>query len=102
MTAAPCIALACESTTTRRYLNGPACDQHSPWALAGRPDPRTQVDPARTDAAMRVTSATPWAMGGTDLGKTRPGGYISRQRAQKIAAQRDATSIIQHPERKTA
>lgn len=85
-----CIAVACQSTITRRYLNGPACDPHSPWALAGHKDPRTQIDPSRTDAAMRITSASPWAMGGTDLDKTRNGGYVSKQRAIRIAAERDA------------
>lgn len=94
-----CIALACASTTTRRYLNSDACDQHSPWAIAGRPDPRTQIDPDLTDSARRISSASPWTEGATDLDKRKPGGYMSRQRAKKIAAQRDATSVLQHPHR---
>lgn len=104
MTAGSCWALDCLSTDTRRYLNGPACDQHAPWAHAGRPAPWTQVDPARTDAAMRISSASTWVMGGTDIDKTRPGGYVSRQRAIKLAAERDALSTLQHQptERKTA
>lgn len=87
---AVCVALGCSSTDTRRYLNGPACDQHSPWALAGHKDPRTQIDPERTNTAMRISSASVWSPGGTDIDKLKPGGYVSRQRAQKIAAERDA------------
>lgn len=102
MTAGTCIALACESTVTRRYITGPQCDQHAPWAVAGHPDPATQIDPTRTDRAMRVQSASPWVKGGTDIQKERPGGYVSTYRAKKLAAERDATSTIQHPERTTA
>lgn len=101
MTAA-CVTVSCGSTDTHPYLNGAHCDQHAPWAVAGHKDPRTQIDPARTDAAMRIAATPMFAIGGTDLNKQRPGGYKSRQAAIKEAAQRDASSTLQHPERTTA
>lgn len=99
MTVGTCAVPGCSSTETRRYTTGPACASHSPWGHAGRPDPTTLIDPARTDAALRITSASPWVMGGTDVDKLKPGGYVSKYRAEKIAAERDATSTLQHPER---
>lgn len=99
MTAGLCITVVCASTDTRLYLNGPACDQHSPWARGGRPDPRTQIDPNLTDSARRISSASPWTEGATDLDKKKPGGYTSKQRAIKLAAARDAASTIQHTHR---
>lgn len=101
MTAGPCYTPRCESTDTRRYLTGPHCDPHSPWGIAGRPDPRTQIDPTRREDVLRVAPTPEFAKGGTDINKERPGGYVSRQRAVKLAAERDATSTIQHPERTT-
>lgn len=38
----------------RLYPCGARCDEHSPWAVAGRPNPDTQVDPTRTADALRV------------------------------------------------
>lgn len=90
MTAGTCIALECGSTETRRYTTGPACSAHSPWGIAGRPDPTSLIDPERTDRALRVAVTPLWAKGGTDIDKEKPGGYVSRQRATKIAAERDA------------
>lgn len=36
------------------YPGGTFCDQHAPWALAGRPDPDTQVDPRYTADGLRA------------------------------------------------
>lgn len=36
------------------YPAGVRCDEHSPWAVAGLPDPRTQVDPRYTAEALRA------------------------------------------------
>lgn len=80
-----CWSPPCGRTDTRLYLVGHACPEHTPAALAGRPEPDTQIDPARTDKAMRIMPTPHWSKGGTDLNKERPGGYVSRQRAQKIA-----------------
>jgi hypothetical protein len=41
----------------RLYACGNRCDEHSPWALAGRPNPATQVDPTRTAQALRTAIA---------------------------------------------
>lgn len=90
MTAGTCIAAGCSSAVTHRYTTGPACDDHAPWALAGRPAPWTLIDPARTDRAMRIMPTPIWAKGGTDIAKERPGGYKSKQRAQREADERDA------------
>lgn len=90
MTAGACCANPCPRADTKRYLNSIACPEHAPWAIAGRLDPATQIDPARTEKALRIRPTPIWAKGGTDINKERPGGYVSRQRAQKIAAERDA------------
>lgn len=99
--AGECWIVSCTRTDTRRYIIGPACDEHAPWAFAGHKNPRTQRDPARTEKALRVAPTPLFQKGGTDLDKEKPGGYMSRQRAMKIAEQRDATSTLQHPERTT-
>lgn len=39
---------------------------------------------------MRIMPTPPWAKGGTDINKDRPGGYMSRQRAAKISANYEA------------
>lgn len=87
MTAGPCWALTCDRTDTKRYLNGPACPDHTPATFANRPESGLTAD-ASWVATSRQTPI--WAKGGTDLDKERPGGYVSRQRAVKIAAERDA------------
>jgi hypothetical protein len=98
-----CWRVDCQSTNTRAYITGPACDQHAPWAHAARVDPRTQIDPAHTEKALRKQATPLWAKGATDIAKERPGGYMSKQRAERIAAERDATSTLQHPtEERTA
>lgn len=38
------------------YSCGRRCDEHSPWALAGHKDPRTQVDPRYTADALRAAA----------------------------------------------
>jgi hypothetical protein len=38
----------------RLYPCGLRCDAHSPWVLAGRPNPEKQVDPATTLDALRT------------------------------------------------
>lgn len=87
MTAGPCWAVQCPRIGTRRYLNGPACPDHTPAKLAGRNEP-----PHGDGSWIARSHPTPtWAKGGTDINKERPGGYVSRQRAIKIAAERDAT-----------
>ena len=53
----PCL-YGCRATA-RLYPAGWRCDAHSPWALAGRPNPDSQVDPARTLDALRI-AALPW------------------------------------------
>lgn len=85
MTAGVCWSVRCDSTETRRYLVGPACALHTPAAIAGRPEPDTLVDPARTEKAMRVMHSPEWAKGATDVNKERRGGYVSKQAAVKIA-----------------
>lgn len=97
-----CWFIECNRTDTRIYIIGPACDQHAPWAIAGHVDPSTQIDPTRCEDVLRIMPTPLYAKGGTDIDKLKPGGYVSRQRAVKIAAERDATSTIQHPERTTA
>lgn len=81
----PCWAIACPSTDTKRYLNAFACSEHTPAKMAGHPEPPIS-DPTRTEKAMRKLATPKWAKGGTDLNKERPGGYVSRQRAEKIAS----------------
>lgn len=85
-----CWFIECDRSDTRLYIIGPACDQHAPWAITGRKDPRTQIDQTRTEPAMRIAPTPLYAKGGTDIDKLKPGGYVSRQRAVKIAAERDA------------
>lgn len=52
--AEPCIYRCRE--TARLYPAGWRCDEHAPWALAGRPNPDSQVDPARTLDALRLAA----------------------------------------------
>lgn len=82
-----CWSLVCDSTDTRRYLNGPACPEHTPARFAGHPEPGRTADGSWIAGSRRTST---WAKGGTDINKERPGGYVSRQRAVKIAAERDA------------
>lgn len=39
----------------RLYPAGARCDQHAPWALAGRPNPDSQIDPHTTLDGLRDT-----------------------------------------------
>lgn len=55
--AKPCV-YGCRATT-HLYPCGWRCDEHAPWALAGRPDPRTQVDPTKTLDALRARMQQP-------------------------------------------
>lgn len=73
-------------TDTRRYLNGYACPDHTPAKLYGRAEPGRTADGSWI-AQSQLTGL--WAKGGTDINKERPGGYMSRQRAVNIAAERD-------------
>lgn len=82
-----CWHVQCDSTDTAPYLGGPACPQHTPAAMYGRPEP-TGGDRGNWIASSPLTGI--WVKGATDINKERPGGYMSKQRAQKIAAQRDA------------
>lgn len=82
-----CHRVTCDQRTDgRRYLNGRYCTEHAPK----QPD----VDPARTAAGLRKAAGlrsragqlSPYAVkGGSDIVKERPGGYVSRQRAERIA-----------------
>jgi hypothetical protein len=76
----------CGASDAIRYLNWAACPEHTPAKFAGRNEPPPQ------DASWILTSrqTLAGAKGGSDIDKERPGGYVSRQRAQKIAATRDA------------
>ncbi len=81
-----CAAPSCDRTDTRLYLNGKVCPDHTPARAAGRQEPPT--GDSSWMATARPTLAG--ALGGSDINKTRPGGYVSRQKAKKIAEQRDA------------
>lgn len=81
-----CTVPRCEGTG-RRYLQGERCPQHTPAAEAGRPEPPVSLS---GEWVTRSRQTLPSAKGGSDLNKERPGGYMSRQRAEKIAATRDA------------
>jgi hypothetical protein len=76
----------CGVDGARRYLNWAACPDHTPAKFGGRDEPPTQ------DASWVLASRQTLigAKGGTDINKERPGGYMSRQRAKKIAVTRDA------------
>lgn len=88
-----CWAGGCARTDTRRYLVGPACPQHTPAALAGHPEPDSQVDPDLTDHALRRARTPQWARSAVEVNKSRPGGYVSRQRAERIAEDRARQSL---------
>jgi hypothetical protein len=47
-----CRQSGCDSANTRCYMNGWRCKEHSPAAMAGRPEP--QVDPALTLGALQA------------------------------------------------
>src|SRR5438552_1585218 len=81
-----CAVIECSRTDTRHYLNGKVCPDHTPAKAGGRPEP------VEHDASWigRSQQTLHGAMGGVDINKTRTGGYMSRQRAVKIAQQRDA------------
>jgi hypothetical protein len=84
----PCDALDCDRGDTGRYLNGTYCPAHTPAATAGHPEPgRTAGDGGWIN---RTWHTPTYAKGATDINKERPGGYMSRQRAVKIAAAKDA------------
>jgi hypothetical protein len=83
---AVCASPTCESTNTRAYLTGRRCPDHTPAKAAGR------AEPIEHDASWigRSWQTPVGALGGSDINKTRTGGYTSRQKAVKIAQQRDA------------
>jgi len=76
--AGTCYAVGCPDWAEGRYLRGWFCAAH-------RPDVPVP-DPARTLAGMRsfVDGARQARKGGSDILKDRPGGYVSRQRAERI------------------
>jgi hypothetical protein len=47
----------CTSANTLRYMNGWRCKEHSPAAMAGRPEP--WVDPTRTLEALQAKAGRP-------------------------------------------
>jgi hypothetical protein len=73
-----CYAPGCDGRAGGRYVNGWLCAEHRPDA----PEP----DPGRTLAALRtfVDGGRQARKGGSDIVKERPGGYVSRQRAERI------------------
>jgi hypothetical protein len=79
-----CYIVDCPSTKARRYVNEWLCEDHAPEV----PVP----DPDRTLSAIRIRTGrtsilSPFAVkGGTDLAKEKTGGYVSRERAARIAA----------------
>jgi hypothetical protein len=76
----------CGDSNARGYLNFWACPEHTPAKAANRPEP-----PEGGGAWVLESRRTlPSARGGSDLDKERPGGYVSRQRAERIAQTRDA------------
>jgi hypothetical protein len=81
-----CSAPGCGRTETRAYLTGRRCSAHTPAKAGGRPEP------IEHDASWigRSWQTPVGALGGSDINKTRSGGYTSRQKAVKIAQQRDA------------
>jgi hypothetical protein len=83
---ATCTNPKCGRTDVRLYLTGRRCPLHTPAAVAGRPEP------IEHDASWigRSWQTPVGALGGSDINKTRSGGYTSRQKAVKIAQQRDA------------
>jgi hypothetical protein len=81
-----CAAVECVSTDTRQYLNGHVCSDHTPARAAGRSEP-VEHDASWIGQSWQTPAG---AVGGSDINKTRTGGYTSRQKAKKIAQQRDA------------
>ena len=81
-----CDAVTCTLDGGRRYLNGRFCPDHTPAKMSGRPEPPEQD----TSWIARSRPTNPSTPGATDIDKLKPGGYMSRQRAQRIAASRDA------------
>ena len=89
-----CYAEGCRNHAARRHTNAWLCPDHAP-------NPPTP-DPARTFTGLmkaagltaRSSQLSPWALkGGSKILKDRPGGYVSKQRAQRIA---DGTAERQH------
>jgi hypothetical protein len=56
-----CHVPGCGSTDTRLYQTGDCCPTHTPAAMAGRPEPESLVDPARTLDALRQAAGTTFA-----------------------------------------
>jgi hypothetical protein len=81
-----CAAPSCDRTDTRAYLTGRRCPDHTPAKAAGR------AEPVEHDASWigRYWQTPVGALGGSDINKTRSGGYTSRQKAKRIAETRDA------------
>ena len=79
-----CYRAGCPELPARRYVNEWLCRSHEPERV--EPDPERTRD-ALIAAAGRLDLLGPFAVkGGTDIVKSRPGGYVSRQRAERIAA----------------
>ena len=90
-----CHRVTCDQRTDgRRYLNGRYCTEHAPKSPT--PDPERTADGLRRLAGIQRRSyrLSPYAVkGGSDIVKERPGGYVSRQRAERIG---NGTAERQH------
>ena len=77
----------CDAPSVGRWINAELCGAHSPEVP--EPDPTRNLAALRKAAGQegRVAQLSPFAVkGGSDITKERPGGYVSRQRAARIAA----------------
>lgn len=75
-----CSALTCdlEGEGVREYLNGYYCDEHSPWALAGRP---RIAPPPRVEKVRPESTATP-----AEVARQRQIGKRARDVVDDLAA----------------
>ena len=74
-----------ETRRCRRYVNGWRCSRHAPDVPV--PDPERTLAAIRGERLSLAEMLNPLAIeGASDVLKKRPGGYVSRQRAAKIAA----------------
>jgi hypothetical protein len=79
-----CYRAGCSELPARRYINEWLCPTHEPERV--EPDLSRTLD-ALVAAGGRQDHLGPFAVkGGSDIVKSRPGGYVSRQRAERIAA----------------
>lgn len=80
-----CYAADCDAPAARRQLNGWFCEHHG--TVSPTPDPDRTLTALRAAAGIQAETSmlSPWARkGGSDILKERPGGYVSRQRAERI------------------